>query len=47
MGILSLAIISTLLLGIIYVLQKGFNENTKSLESLNEKIKKIEDTLDK
>ena len=34
-------------LGIIYVLQKGFNEVIKGMESLDKRIKKIEDQLNK
>lgn len=34
-------------LGIIYVLQKGFNEIIQGMESLNERLKRIEETLGK
>lgn len=44
MDIISLAIIGTLLGGIIVILKKGFNEILKGLESIDERLKKIEDS---
>lgn len=39
--------IAVLGLGIIYVLQKGFNETIKGMESLNKQLKRVEEKLDK
>lgn len=50
MDIINIIILCTFLvlgLGIIYVLQKGFNEVIKGMESLDQKIKRIEDKLNK
>ena len=33
--------------GIAYILKRGFNELVKGLESLDDRLKKIEDKLDK
>lgn len=33
--------------GIAYILKKGFNELIKGIESLDERLKNIEDKLDK
>lgn len=43
MDIFSLAIIGTLLGGIIIILKKGFNEIVKGLESIDERIKRLEE----
>lgn len=34
-------------LGIIYVLQKGFNETIKGMESLSKQLQRIEEKLDR
>ena len=39
--------IAVLGLGIIYVLQKGFNETIKGMESLNKQLKRVEEKLDR
>ena len=46
-NIIVICIFIFLALGIIYVLQKGFNEVIKGMESLDERIKKIEDHINK
>lgn len=33
--------------GIAYILKKGFNELIKGLESIDERLKRLEDKLDK
>lgn len=43
--IVYIAIIVTLLLGVIYVLQKGFNEVIKAMESIDERLKRLEDKM--
>ena len=47
--ILTIASIINLMLlgGIIVVLKKGFEENIKGLESLDDRLKKIENKMDK
>jgi len=46
MDIISLAVIGTLLGGIIIILKKGFNEIVKGLESIDERIKRLEESND-
>ncbi len=47
MDLISLIVIVVFLGGIIVVLKNGFNENVKGLESLDQKLKMIEEKLDK
>ncbi len=44
-NILLISLFIILLLGIIYVLQKGFNEVIKAMESIDKRLKKIEDKM--
>ncbi|EGJ33147.1 hypothetical protein LYNGBM3L_50820 [Moorena producens 3L] len=46
-NLLLIAVILLMGLGIIYVLQKGLNEIIRGMESLNERLKRIEETLDR
>ena len=46
MDLISLIVIVIFLGGIIVVLKNGFNENIKGLESLDQKLKMIEDKMD-
>ncbi|MDE5420049.1 hypothetical protein L3049_18825 [Labilibaculum sp. DW002] len=47
MDLISLIVIVAFLGGIIVVLKNGFNENTKGLESLDQKLKMIEEKIAK
>ncbi len=45
MDIISLVIIVIFLGGIVVILKKGFNEIVKGIESLDERLKSIEDAI--
>jgi phage-related protein len=47
MDLVSLLSIIVFLGGILYAIKKGFNELIKGLQSIDSRLKKIEDKLDK